>query len=141
MKTNKIKPKHNTWRDAAMAAGRLGIKKWSEYLLLHHNDPLLPGDPRVAYKDFPGWKTFRNHFWGRKGYKKHTVKKYCSYRAAKTLIREHKITSPSEYKRIQKEKPELKLPPSPHYTYSTHFRGWSDFLGRFKTSNLRWVPS
>lgn len=125
----KPKLKYETWQQAAMAAGRLGIKSSSQYLLYHDKDPLLPGSLRYAYKNFPGYKKFRYHFWGRKGQKKKKKRpEYYTYKEAVQIVRASKINDIYEYRKLREKHP--KLPPNPRNRYSNLFPGWPSFLGK-----------
>lgn len=49
---------YGTWRRAALAAKRAGIRSKREYDKRYRKDPLLPSDPRTKYENFPGWLKF-----------------------------------------------------------------------------------
>jgi hypothetical protein len=49
---------YQTWRKASKAAIRLGIKNREQYISEYKKDSQLPGSPRHAYGDFPGWIKF-----------------------------------------------------------------------------------
>ncbi len=55
---------YETWQEAAVSARQLGIIKVvgvrlsEEYTKKYKTDDRLPGNPRMFYKDFPGWSKF-----------------------------------------------------------------------------------
>ena len=57
--TKKVK-KYKTWKLAAKAAQRLGIKNSNEYFdeRKYLQDPKLPSSPWGQYRNFPGWPVF-----------------------------------------------------------------------------------
>ncbi len=48
---------YNTWQEASLAARKIGITRYIDYLLRYKEDPMLPSSP-CRYKNFPGWKKF-----------------------------------------------------------------------------------
>ncbi len=49
-----------TWREAADAAKKIGVKTREDYRLKYKEDKKLYGSPDKFYSDFPGWKEFLN---------------------------------------------------------------------------------
>lgn len=47
-----------TWEEASVAARQLGATSSSTYRHLCKSDHRLPTNPKVKYKDFPGWEVF-----------------------------------------------------------------------------------
>jgi hypothetical protein len=53
-----------TYEEAQQAVQRLGIRTMSEYQFRYKEDPLLPSNPRIIYKN-KGWVDW-NDFFGKK---------------------------------------------------------------------------
>jgi superfamily II DNA or RNA helicase len=53
-----LRRKYLTWKEAGLAAVRIGITSKRSYEAQASTDPRLPGKPQSHYVDFPGWDEF-----------------------------------------------------------------------------------
>ncbi len=111
-------PLYATWQEASKAAIALGITLESEYKTQHWRDPKLPGDPRSAYKDFPGWPIFLG---------RQPKNPYSTWREASEAARKLKVKTAKEYTLRYKDDPRLYAAPDSRYP---DFPGWYVFLGK-----------
>ncbi len=109
-----------TWREASQAAVSLGITSSSQYRGgAYKSDMRLPGNPRDAYADFPGWDDFLGR--ERKEF-------YKTWQEASKAAQALSIPSSAQYQ-DGKYKGDPKLPFNPVVTYAD-FPGWVVFLGK-----------
>lgn len=101
------------WREASVAALKLGIKSQNDYRKKAKDDPALPSTPDRFYKNFPGWGKFLDKF-------------YETWQEASKAAIGIGIRNSKEYKK--KYKTDFKLPSEPKSFYGSDFPGWDKFL-------------
>lgn len=115
---------YSSYKDARLAAQKLGIKSGADYRVNYKKDPRLPALPYRFYKkDWLGWIEFL-------GKSKRVF--YPSYAEAQQAARDLKISSNVEYLKRYKEDPHL--PSAPANTYSKDWHNWAAFLGKNQRS-------
>lgn len=120
---------YETWQEASIATIALGIDSSGQYRSKrgYKKDPRLPGDPRDAYDNFPGWNTFL-------GKKEKNV--YETWQEASRAAQALQITSSAQYMRSA-YKADPRLPFDPTRAYGD-FPGWLPFLGKAEKD---WYPT
>lgn len=112
----KKKP-YRTWREASVAAKKLGCMTIEDYQKKYKLDPRLPYDPQAAYSDFPSWLSFLGK--GREFYP--------DWQTAGSAAIKLGIKTQPEYKK--KYKKDSRLPSSPRGMYP-NFPGFRTFLSK-----------
>ncbi len=102
-----------TWQEASLATIRLCIKNLIEYRARYKEDKLLPSNPAVTYKDFPGFVKFLGNDF------------YSTWQEASKAVIDLKIKTSTEYKIRYKEDPKLLSTPGTAYA---DFQGFPVFL-------------
>jgi superfamily II DNA or RNA helicase len=112
--------KYRTWREASVAAIRIGIKSSSDYYVgkSYKGDLRLPSNITEFYKDFPGWDIFL----GKEGF-------YKTWQEARDAARNLGIDNVTTYWVEKRYKKDPKLPSNPDVYYKD-FPGWKIFLGK-----------
>jgi len=117
-----------TWQEASDVAQKLRIQTSKEYEQRCSLNTLLPADPSVFYKDFPGWTIFLNV--EKKDY-------YPTWQEASSAAQKMMIFSESQYKMVYKADP--RLPSTPDKFYDD-FPSWLIFLGKVDADSLVLMP-
>ncbi len=114
-----------TWQEAAQAVRSLGIQSTSGYKANRYQDPRLPSDPRIIYKDFPGASIF---FLGEeKGHSRRNCNNiYPTWQEAGKAAVILGIRSWTSYSDLYHHDP--RLPSNPRSAY-IDFPGMQQFLG------------
>jgi len=112
--------------EAIAASKSLGIYNSKEYTLRYKEDPRLPSNPKIIYKNERfSWALF----FGENAKKNYS--KYYEASEASVLLG---ISSFAEYNRRYKE--DYLLPCNPKITYKKHWKDWSSFLEYQKEPNF-----
>jgi hypothetical protein len=113
------------WEEASAAVRSLKIKSFQEYKVRRTEDPRLPSNPNIFYKNV--WAV--NGKW--KGY--FGIMVYPTWEEAVAAVIKLEINSEPEYKLRHDEDP--RLPPVPRKPYKSVWKkngGWAGFLGTAK---------
>jgi len=102
-----------TYKEARDAVKRLSITSPRDYQKRYKEDPRLPSNPHIYYKD-KGWIGW-SEFFG-----KETPDFYPTYKEAKSAVRRLGIFTGGEYRKRHREDP--RLPSSPDRQYKN--KGW-----------------
>ena len=107
-----------SYAEASKAARRLKSKSQSEYNTSYQQDPKLPRNPYITYKeDWVDWY----EFLGKK-------RRYATYAEASRAAKRLKFKSESEYNTGYQQDPRLRR--SPYEAYKEDWVDWYDFLGK-----------
>jgi superfamily II DNA or RNA helicase len=112
-----------TWEEASAAAVALDIRNSVEYQQRRHEDPRLPGQPFVCYKDV--W--IENGTW--RGFL--DVLPYPTFEEASIAVQKLQINKCTEYTALYKS--DRNLPGCPSQVYKDVWKangGWRGFLGK-----------
>lgn len=105
---------YKTFSECSKAVIKLGITSWKEYDRRYSEDPKLPSNPNLFYKDFVtkgGMKSIWN-----------TSIKYQTFEECAEAVQKLKIKSWAEYKERCKEDSRLPFDPAMHYE-DYHLKG------------------
>jgi len=105
-----------SYEDCRREVYRLGILNSRQYDLRRDENPKLPPNPDVIYKEFHGWKNFCEQ-----------KEVYSTIEECKLAARALGIAGQREYVRRRREDP--KLPQNPEQIFFSEFKGWEEFLG------------
>jgi superfamily II DNA or RNA helicase len=112
-----------TYEEAKQVTQNLGIKNIEEYRTRYKEDPRLPSNPHLAYKD-KGWVDFYDFFG------KESPEFYPTYEEAQEAVQRLGIKSIPEFKYKKRYKEDPRLPNSPNLAYDNKgWVDWYDFLG------------
>lgn len=106
-----------TFKEAAFAVQRLGIRTSLEYNKRYREDPKLPANPNTVYKD--EWRGFKDFLGQRVDY-------YATYAEAKEAAKSLGAYTTSQYKELHSNDP--RLPSRPQDVYRSEWTSWPDFL-------------
>lgn len=115
-----------TWEEASEAVQRLGIKSEPQYKRRYKEDPRLPSNPNIHFKDVWAKKGNWPPFLGKR------VKNfYPTWEQASGAARSFGFRGQIEYKRSYKQ--DSRLPSNPNINYAGVWEkngGWPGFLGK-----------
>lgn len=114
-----------SWARASKIAVALSIVSKKEYYARYKEDLRLPGEPRNAYKDFPGWSVFLCLEEKRASGRRDRDFFYDTWQEASAAAKKLKIESRAQLEKRYKEDP--RLPSNPKSFYKD-FPGYSVFF-------------
>lgn len=116
---------YRTLAQAASAAKALGILGQTDYRSRFREDPRLPSNPNITYKN--EWKGFPDFLGRPKLVRGRSSSFYSSLAQAASAVQRLGITSNLEYLQRWREDPQL--PSKPERTYKDEWTTYSDFFG------------
>ena len=112
-------------RDKARLAG---ISSKRQYIEWQKDHPDMPSEPDKAYPDqWPGWGDFLGTGKVRTGRVRTGKESFLSFERAREKVRSAGISSVAQYRKWQKNHPDM--PSNPNQTYKAQWTSWGDFLG------------
>jgi len=128
---------YKSFFDARKISQSLNVRNQSEWRLIAKKGKLpkgIPRDPPTVYKkEWKGWAD-----WLRAGKKLERISNFLSFEKARDFVRKLKLKGQKDWNDnyIKSGKKPENIPSSPQSVYKKEWKGWADWVGSGRISNI-----